>query len=440
MALFLENLTLIDYSSRRVIPSGSLLVEDGRITAVFEESSAPTSEGELPWERIDCSHLIAMPALVVGHTHLYSSLATGMPAPAKAPQNFVEILEEIWWKLDQALDEEGVYYSALVGTVRAALSGAGTLVDHHASPRAIEGSLDLVRKAMERVGLRGVLCYEVTDRHGAEGAKKGVEENARFLANGRKPEWYAGLVGAHASFTLGDRTLRELAELADHFEVGIHIHCAEAESDNEDALRRSGHRVTGRLSQARILRPGTLLAHCTHLTPEEIQHAYDAGCWIAHNPRSNMNNGVGYARIEELSRGRLALGTDGIDADMIAESKTAFFKARDAKANVPFDAPLQWLGGSAQLASEILDLPLGQLQPGAPADLVLLDYPLATPLTSENLAGHWYFGINSSFVHSTMVGGRWVVRAHQLVDQHLTAELENAQLVAKKIWKRYSEF
>ncbi|MGB9690770.1 MAG: amidohydrolase family protein [Candidatus Sumerlaeaceae bacterium] len=438
MATLLENVTLVEYCPPRVVPRCSILVEGDSIVNVFEKAPVPSGivgSGEC----VDCSGLLAMPALVVGHTHLYSSLATGLPAPRKTPTNFVEILEEIWWKLDRALDEEGIYYSALVGAVRGALCGAGTLIDHHASPSCIRGSLGLVRRALERVGLRGVLCYEVTDRNGLRGSRDGLDENADFLANGRIQNWYAGLVGAHASFTLGDDALHKLAELADHYAVGIHIHCAEAESDNQDALQRCGQRVIGRLAQAGILRPGTVLAHCTHLTADEIRLAYDLGCWIAHNPRSNMNNGVGYARIEELSRGRLALGTDGIDADMFSESKTAFFKMRDVGARLPFDAPLRWLGGAAQLASELLDIPLGLLRPGTPADLVLLDYPAATPLTSENLAGHWFFCFAPGFVHSTMVAGQWLVRNHKLVDERLYEELDKAQRLAQVIWDRFIE-
>jgi putative selenium metabolism protein SsnA len=435
MRTILENATIIEYCPPDVRGPVDITIENGTIESIVpstrENSSRPADANCL-----DCSKLLVMPALVLGHTHLYSSLATGMPAPKKKPENFVEILEYIWWKLDQALDDEGVYYSALVGAVRAALCGAATLVDHHASPRAIRGSLNLVRQALEKVGVRGVLCYEVTDRHGSEGARLGIEENADFLSKGRKESWYGGLVGAHASFTLSDASLRQIAELADQFEVGVHIHCAEAESDNEDALARCGQRVIGRLAQTRILRPGTILAHCTHLRPEEIRQAYDAGCWIAHNPRSNMNNGVGYACIEELARGPLALGTDGIDADMITESKVAFFKFRDAHAELPFDAPLRWLGGAAQLASQSLGIPLGYIRAGAPADLVLLEYPQATPLTGANLAGHWFFSFTPAMVHSLMVGGSWIVKNRTLVNEKLYDELEKAIQVAEKVWQR----
>ncbi len=438
MKTLLKNATLLEWCPCRVEPNVDIVIE-GEMVLQVECGAKPHGLLAEVDEVIDCSSLIVMPALVVGHTHLYSSLATGMPGPRTRPTNFVEILENIWWVLDRALDDESTYYSALVGAIRAALSGAGTIIDHHASPNAIQGSLSLVRKGLEDVGLRGVLCYEVTDRNGAEGARLGVEENCKFLESGRKPGWYGGLFGAHASFTLSDTTLEQIAEAAQAFGVGVHIHCAEAESDNEDSLRRCGKRVVGRLLGHGILRPGTVLAHCTHLETSEIRLVYDQGCWIAHNPRSNMNNSVGYARVSDLAAGRLVLGTDGIDADMFTESKFAFLKARDARAELPFDAPLRWLGGAAQLATANLGVVLGYVRPGCQADLLLVDYPCATPLTTDNVAGHWFFGFNSSHVHSLMVGGNWVVKKKRLANENLYDELEKAQHVAERLWRRMAE-
>jgi putative selenium metabolism protein SsnA len=435
MKTILGNATIIELHPPRLRRQSVCLV-DGAIHSLLDPDKHDSSDAD---EIVDCTGKLIMPALVVGHTHLYSALAVGMPPPARQPESFVQILEEIWWKLDRALDEEGVYYSALVGAMRAATSGVGTVIDHHASPNSIPGSLDIVKGALERVGLRGVLCYEVTDRNGLPGARQGIEENARFLSALRKDGLCAGLVGAHASFTLGDETLGQLADLADEHSVGVHVHCAEASSDNEDSLRRCGKPVARRLADARILRPGTVLAHCTHLDEESIGIVQDTGCWVAHNPRSNMNNSVGYPRISALARGNLALGTDGIDADMFAESKTAFFKSRDARAELAFDAPLGWLAGASRLASECLGVPLGNLDPGSPADLTILDYQSATPLSGDNIAGHWFFGMNSAHVESMIVGGRWVLRKRVLTFPAAYDELQRARLVAERTWQRLRE-
>lgn len=432
--ILLRNATILELDPADV-RRGSLLIRDGRIDCI-----APDPEGlpDMPdAEVLDCSGFLLAPALVNGHTHLYSALALGMPPPARSPGNFLEILQLVWWKLDAALDEESIYMSALVGATRAALCGCGTLVDHHASPNCIPGSLDIVRQALSDVGLRGVLCYEVTDRHGIAGARAGVEENARFLRTVAGNGWFAGSVGAHASFTLGDESLDLIADVADQYEAGIHIHCAEDPIDVDDARRRSGAGLIERLAAHRILRPRTVLGHCTHLETEAIQQALDSGCWIAHNPRSNMNNAVGYAPVAGIDSPRIMLGTDGIDGDLFAESRDAFLKARDARARVDGNRVLGWISASMRFASHELGVELGKVKAGAAADLMLLRYDGLTPITPGNLPGHWLFGLGSRHVNSVMVGGRWVVREGILEAAKAKSELERAHNVATELWKRF---
>jgi cytosine/adenosine deaminase-related metal-dependent hydrolase len=360
-----------------------------------------------------------------------------MPPPKKTPRNFVEILEEIWWKLDRALDDEAVYMSALVGAARAALSGSTCLVDHHASPQAIEGSLDHVERALDLVGVRGVLCYEVTDRNGADGTTAGINENARYLGRHPSSGRFAGLVGAHASFTLSDASLSAIADISDATGTGVHIHVAEDPADVEDCRNRTdGHGLVDRLEQFRILRQGSVFGHCTHLTAEEIARVREAGVWMAHNTRSNMNNSVGYAPIAEMAKGKLALGTDGIDGDILQEMKTAFFKANDARAGLGFGSPIRWVAGAAELAGSCLRTNLGKLQPGSAADLVVLNYDQLTPMNTDNALGHWFFGVQARHVESVMVGGEWIVRDRQFTNPGVQRELERAPAIAAKVWER----
>lgn len=428
MRLLLENCTVIDLDPPGV-RHAAIRIEDDRILDVGALSPA---EGE---ETFDCSDFVVMPGLVVGHTHLYSSLAVGMPPPKNAPRDFVEILKEVWWKLDCALDDEGTYMSALVGASRAALAGATTLIDHHASPRAIAGSLDLVARGMEDVGLRGILCYEVTDRHGSEGARAGIAENKRFIEACRKPG-FAGLMGAHASFTIEESTLRELTGAATELGTGVHIHCAEDAADVEDCAQRYGCDLIKRFVRAGMPMRGTLLAHGTQLTPEQIVRATDAGASIAHNPRSNMNNAVGYARTDAMPIGSTMIGTDGIDNDMFAESRTAWFKARDAHSSVQISSCLQWLANNARFASAQLGTRLGVVEPGAAADLVLLDYRPVTPLETSNLLGHWFYALGAQHVHSVIARGKWIVWDRQYANPSIPVALSHAPDVARNVWAR----
>jgi putative selenium metabolism protein SsnA len=384
-------------------------------------------------DEVDLEGMLVLPGLVNAHTHLYSALARGMPPPAQPPQNFLEVLERVWWRLDRALDEETVALSALVGAVEAARSGTTLLVDHHSSPSFIEGSLDTVRRAVEDVGLRSVLCYEVTDRNGLEGRDRGLRENASFLRDGAT-DLTRALVGAHASFTLSDETLERLAAAVKETGRSLHVHVAEDRADVEDCRSRHGLGLIERFHRHGLLGARTLLAHCVHLEPAEVAEAHVRGGWIAHNPRSNMNNAVGQAPTESLRRA--ALGTDGIDEDMLAEARAAFLKMRDAGRADAAPATLQLLAGGHRLAAALFGLPFGKLDSGGPADLVALDYAPPTPLTTDNLIGHLLFGLDRSHVHSVMVAGRWVVRGRRVLTVDVPSVLARSRAGAERLWKK----
>ena len=267
------------------------------------------------------------PGLVCAHHHLYSSLARGMPAPPRTPTGFAEILELVWWRLDRALDLELVRWSALLGAVEALEAGTTAIVDHHSSPAAIEGSLDVIAAVCAEVGVRVVCCYEVTDRNGADGAKAGLAENERFIRAGGR-----GLVGAHACMTLGDETLDAVTGLAADLGVGVHIHVAE---DRVEA--GAGSRLEDRAEDS------WLLAHAVHLD-RVLQGT------VVHNPRSNLHNAVGYGRPGRFPR--VALGTDGIGADMLEEFRLAFVLARFDDVTVSPEVAWGWLEAGRDLVPE----------------------------------------------------------------------------------------
>ena len=404
-------------------------VVDGRIAAAGGGTSR------------DCSGCLVVPGNVCAHTHLYSALARGMPYALEPPTNFTQILQRIWWRLDRALDEDSIRASALVGGMEALLAGTTTLVDHHASPNAIDGSLDIVADALSSLGIRAVLCYETSDRDGLDRARAGVAENRRFLSRVRSEELplARGMVGAHASFTLSDETLAACSEAAHDHGVGLHIHAAEDAADERDAMARDGLRVAARLDRAGALDERTLLAHGVHLDDEEIRLVQAAHTSIAHNARSNMNNSIGRARLQALGE-RVSLGTDGIGSDMFEESRTAFFRLREDDGSAGGDWPLQRLAESAHLAGRAFGEPLlGVLQPGAPADLVVLDYAAPTPVHDQSFAGHWVFGLSARVVRDVMVAGEWVVVNRRLaaVDQWQLAA--DALGETERLWQRLDE-
>jgi putative selenium metabolism protein SsnA len=405
------------------------LFVEGRIAA---EGSGP---------RRDCSGCLVVPGNVCAHTHLYSALARGMPYHLKPPDDFLQILQRVWWRLDRALDEESARASALVGGLEALLSGTTTLVDHHASPNAIDGSLDVVADALAELGVRSVLCYETSDRDGPERAEAGLAENRRFAERARRGELplARGLIGAHASFTLSDETLAACADAARGLEVGLHIHSGEDVVDVADSLALHGVGVVSRLARAGGLDERTLLAHGVHLDDDELALARAANASLAHNARSNMNNAIGRARVRAMGP-RVALGTDGIGSDMFEESRTAYFRLREDDPGTGPAWPLERLAESARLAGRAFGEPLlGTLAPGTPADLVVLDYAAPAPLRAGSFPGHWVFGLGSRCVRDVMVAGEWVVldRKPTRVDaQELVAA---ARTQAERLWSRLEE-
>jgi putative selenium metabolism protein SsnA len=410
------------------VERADLRIEGDRI--VERAASLAPAAGE---EVVELDGALVLPGLVNAHTHLYSALARGMPGPAEPPRSFVEILERIWWRLDRSLDEEAVRLSGLVGAIEAARSGTTTLFDHHASPSWVRGSLATLRRAVEEAGLRSVLCYETTDRNGLDGRDAGIAENREFLAAG--PTLLTrGMVGAHASFTLSDETLDRLSALVREAGSSLHVHAAEGPEDVEDSRRRCGKGVVERLRRHGLLGRRTILAHGVHLDEDELREAQASGAWLVHNPRSNMNNAVGRARAESFRRA--ALGTDGLDEDMLAEARAAYLKMRDAGRADALPAALAMLAGGHRLAASFFGLPLGTLDRDAPADLVVLDYRPPTPLTSGNLAGHLLFGLDRSHVRSTMVAGRFVLRDRRVATVDEAAVFARARVAAADLWER----
>jgi len=271
------------------------------------------------------------PGLVCGHHHLYSALARGMPAPPKQPTTFREVLEQIWWRLDAALDAEMIRWSAMLAAVEALQCGTTAIIDHHESPSCIEGSLTILAEACAEVGVRLNTAYGVTDRHGPDGARRGLAENERYLRDGGR-----GLVGVHAAFTCSDATLEAAAGLAGDLGVGVHIHVAEGPDD-----------VTAGARLERLAQDDWLLVHCVHLDRP-------LPGTIAHNPRSNMNNAVGYARPARWSN-PVVLGTDGIGADMLEEARLAYVALRADDLTASPDTVWSWLDAGRAFFPEARD-------------------------------------------------------------------------------------
>jgi len=426
-----------------LVEDGALLVEDDHIAALG--TTADLASQYHAAERWDADGQLVLPASLCAHTHYYGAFARGMAIPGEPASNFPQILERLWWRLDKALTLEDVRYSTLVCLVDAIRHGTTTLIDHHASPNSIEGSLDVIAQAVQEAGLRSCLCYEVTDRDGPERAQAGIAENVRFARSqiSNPKSQLAATFGLHASLTLSDETLADCIAAAGELGLGFHVHVAEDGADQEDSLRRSGKRVVHRLHDAGILGPRTMAIHCVHVDGGEIDLLAQTGTWVTHQPRSNMNNGVGVAPVEAMLQAGVdvGLGNDGFSNQMFAEMKAAYLVHKlwqhDPRA-MPGDLVMRLAYANNGRLARVFwpDAGLGALHEGATADLVFLDYQPTTPLTAGNLPWHLLFGVEASAVTATVCAGRVLMRDRQLLTLDEEAITARSRELAAQAWER----
>jgi putative selenium metabolism protein SsnA len=445
--LLITNGRLVTWAKvNELIENGSLLLHNGRIVDMGDSSEMRAKYYDV--KELDARNQLVMPGNICAHTHFYGAFSRGVGIPGPPMKDFPDILHRLWWRLDRALLDVDVEYSALVCLVDAIKNGTTTLIDHHASPNAIDSSLDQIADAVEMAGVRAALCYEVTDRNGPVGAQEGISENVRFLSTlkERDSDLLAGTFGLHASLSLSDETLADCVSASKGLNTGFHIHVAEHEADEYDSLYKYNRRVVDRLSEAGILGPKSIVAHAIHVDPLEKDLLRETGTWVTHQPRSNMNNAVGAADIEGMMRLGIpvCLGNDGFSNNMWAEWKAAYFlhklAHRDPRRANGTDIVQMAIYNNAGLAEMFWpQLPIGRLEIGAAADLIFVDYHAITPLSSENLPWHIIFGFESNMVTTTIVAGKVLMSDRKLLtldEEEITAR---SRELAAEAWERFDE-
>ncbi len=394
----------------QITPAGAT-TKDCRGTAAERDGTGTgLQEGDI---HISASGKLVTPGLVNAHTHIYSALARGIALKDPPPTNFIENLERLWWRLDRALTLEEIDLSARLQAVECLRAGVTTIFDHHASQKAIRGSLPAISRAVAELGLRACLCFEVSDRDGVAAAREGIEENIAFInevsaIDGRMQRAKFGL---HASFTLSDTTLEACANASDPDSLGFHIHVAEDKIDQESTRASHALSVIERLKEVGVLGGKTLCVHGIDLDDHEIEILARSGVWLVHCPQSNMNNAVGAASLRRFQQAglRVTLGTDGFAADVVREGLVAHLLQNhlsgDPGAGYATVRELPF-GANAALAADTFGVDLGRLHPGNPADLVVWDYYPPTPLTKDNLWSHLILGLVGARAEDVFISGR----------------------------------
>lgn len=441
MRILIQGGTLVTFGSPcRVLEGQALLLEGGRIARI-----TPAAEIEGPFDRVlDARGKVVLPGLVNAHMHTYSTLVRGLGKAAPSA-NFQEVLENLWWRLDKKLSLDDVEMSARVILIDAIRKGTTTLVDHHASPGAVRGSLGRIARAVKESGLRSCLCYEVSDRDGAAVADEGLEENAAFArecAAGGDPQLRA-LFGLHAAFTLSDETLAKASRLGHDLGVGFHVHVAEAASDVAANRAKYGKSSAKRLVDHGILGAGSIAAHAVHCDGADQEALAASGAWVVHNPQSNLNNAVGIADVVGLAKRGVpvGLGTDAMTVAMLEELRVGLW-AQHLRQDDPSCGFMEITGAlfvqNPKIASALWGFPIGTLAEGAAADVILVDYHAPTPLNDATVLGHLVFGLSQAVVDTTICGGRVLMHGRKLeVDLDEAALAARSRELAAFLWDRF---
>lgn len=448
MNLLIHNVTIFTNDERDNVLSGqAVVVEGSTIRALGPVAELRQSYSH--FQELDGQGRLLMPGLVNAHMHFYGTYARGLGLP-RVPQDFGQILAWLWWTLDKALDLDGVYYSALLPAILGVKHGVTAFIDHHASPNAVEGSLDKIEEALALLGVRGLLCYEVSDRDGKAIRDAGLQENARYIRKCRdarraNPDHlFDGIMGLHASFTLDDDTLEQAAQIAADLDRGHHVHVLEGTLDEQETRRKYGVGVAQRLYDAGIFGPKTIAAHGIYLDEKGMDQVAERDTIVVHNPQSNMNNAVGRADIFALlDRGvTVGIGTDGMTPDVKVDVRTGFLmhKHHLRDPNAGWDAFKDiLLKHNPAIYRRLTGQKVGRVQSGYLADLILVDYAPPTVLNADTFWGHFLFGIADAPVNTTIINGRIVMHDKQIAGIDEQAIARASQAVAGETWQRFRD-
>lgn len=392
---------------------------------------------------IDAKDQLIMPGMLNTHHHIYSAFARGMASSGPAPKNFIDVLENMWWKVDKNLSLEEVKYSALATYIENIKNGVTTVFDHHASPNAVKGSLFTIADAAKEIGIRTCLCYEVSDRDGKEILEEGIKENVDFIKayNTNEQNMIKGMFGMHASFTLSSESLDMCTNAMKGIKAGYHVHTAEAIDDLYDSQEKYGMRVVERLNKHGLLGEDSIAVHCIHIDENEMRILKETNTNVVHNPESNMGNAVGCSlALDFLAKGiNVGLGTDGYTNDMFESMKVANIIHKHVKSDPAVawaETPQMLFENNRKIVAKYFKDSVGILKEGAVADIVIAEYTPYTPINSSNYNSHLLFGVMGRSINTTIINGKIVMKDRKIETLDEGKVLKRSREVSKKFWNK----
>jgi len=434
MNKLLTNVRIIDpFGETEYIENGYITIEDEIIVKIGTGSAPNISIDEI----IDLNGKTVLPGMINAHTHLYSALAMGMPSPKNIPTNFVEKLQEIWWKLDLALDVDSAKASFEAGLLECLKWGVTTVFDHHSSPNYTYGSLELLADTAEILGQNISIAFETTDRNGKEFFKSGLLENIKSFEKFKDNQYVHPLIGLHASFTLSDKSLKIIYnKLKGYKKWGIHVHVAEDKDDENDAKSKGYESVIDRLNKFKLINEHCFIIHGIHSSKKDIEFLNNIGTTLVHNPTSNANNRVGMLSNSHISTMNAGLGTDGMRANMLEEAQQGtLIRSSQLKGG---EATINYLEllfkNNPNIASRAFERKIGHLSPGHQADLTIYDYQPRTEISKDNFAGHILFGFGQPT--DVLSRGKYRIKNSKFVDISEWNFNINAQKQSLQLWNK----
>lgn len=427
--------------SKPFFHNGAVAVEGNKVveTGTTEEIKNKYPEAEF----IDAKGQLIMPGMINTHHHIYSAFARGMASTGPAPKNFVDILENMWWKVDKNLGLEDVKYSALTTYIDSVKNGVTTVFDHHASPMAAKDSLFTIAEAAKEIGIRTCLCYEVSDRDGMDILEEGIKENTDFIRhyNNKDQNMIKGMFGMHASFTLSSESLDKCVKAMEGLDAGYHVHTAEAIDDLYDCQEKYGERVVERLNKYGLLGDKSIAVHCIHVDDNEMNILKENGTQVVHNPESNMGNAVGCSpALDLIAKGiNVGLGTDGYTSDMFESMKVANIIHKHVKADPAVawgETPQMLFENNRRIVAKYFEGNIGVLKEGAAADIIVAEYDPLTPMNETNYSSHILFGLMGRSVNTTIIDGKIVMKDRKLVGVDEQEIMRRSREHAEKMWQR----
>lgn len=423
---------------RRIYKKGSVAIEDGKIKAVgkFERGGKPD-------EVIDARGKIVMPGLICAHTHMYGMLLRGAPLKIEPPTDLSQILQRVWWPMDEAMTKRDAQASALISCLEFIKTGTTFFADTYSGPESTTGVLDRIASGVQESGIRGLIAFEATERGTHAQGAKGMRENVRFIKKIKKKRRsrVQGMVSIHASFTVSDELLHYGRGVASRYSVPLTIHTSEGLVDLYHNLERYGKRTVERFHEIGLLGPDVVLAHCVHVNDDELGLIKETGAKVAHNPMSNMLNGVGVAPVLKMQMMGIpvGLGNDGYIFDGFENIRAAFLLHKVALRDPQAISPMEALEMATVRGAELygLDDKLGSIEEGKLGDVIVVNPSIApTPLRPESVVEHIVNTVDGDDVETVIVGGHIVMRDRKVLTLDEKEVVETSRKSAKKLWQK----